>query len=385
VIENAGYWIDEFHIDGLRLDAVQAIVDDSPDHVLAALTGRARERAGERNVVIVNEDEWQRVKTFTPVERGGYGLDGAWNDDFHHICRVAATGHAEAYYSDFQGSSQEIASAVKRGYLYQGQWSARQKKFRGSPTTGLEAWRFVTFLENHDQVANSATGQRVHQLASPGRYRAITAVWLLAPGTPMFFQGQEWNATAPFHYFVDHPLDLGRLVREGRWAEMRRFKRAAGREKILPLFDPTDRAVFEACGLDWSERDRPRHAEAVALHRDLLRLRREEPAFAAQDAGAIEYAILGLEAFVLRIGGPAGDDRLVLVNLGRDLTLEPVAEPLLAPPAERTWDILWSSDDPRYGGPGTVPLDLRDWMLPGHAAVVLAPVAVRHDDRQERR
>src|SRR5690606_18563987 len=135
------------------------------------------------------------TRFFTEVERGGYGLNGSWNDDFHHACRVAATGQAEYYYSEYQGSPQELISAAKRGYLYQGQWNARQKKFRGSPTRGLPAKKFITFLQNHDQIANSATGQRLQQLTSPGRFRALTAFWLLAPGTPMFFQGQEWCAT----------------------------------------------------------------------------------------------------------------------------------------------------------------------------------------------
>src|SRR5690606_17727590 len=206
-IENAGYWIEEFDFDGLRLDAVQAIIDDTPDHVLAALTRRARERAGDRKVVVVSEDELQLAHRFTPVDMGGYGLDGAWNDDFHHVCRVAATGQAESYYSAYQGSPQEMISAIKRGYLYQGQWSAAGDKFRGSSTRGCAAWRFITFLQNHDQIANEPTARRLRQLTSAGRYRALTALWLLAPGTPLFFQGQEWGASAPFHYFVDHPTD----------------------------------------------------------------------------------------------------------------------------------------------------------------------------------
>ena len=373
IIQNAGYWIDEFHFDGLRLDAVQAIVDDSPDHVLAALTRRAREAAGNRSIIVVNEDEHQRAKHFTPVKEGGYGLDGCWNDDFHHTCRVAATGHAEYYYSEFIGSPQELLSTVKRGYLWQGQWNVRQKKFRGTPALDRKAEQFVTYLQNHDQVANSATGQRIDKLTSPGRHRALTGFWLLAPGTPMFFQGQEWNASQPFHYFVDHPVSLGRLVREGRWEEMRNFDRAAGREAVVPLFDPTDRKIFEMCILDWDERDRGHHAEMLALHRDLLQLRREDPAFSEQDATRIDGAVVGPEAFILRYFGPGGHDRLLLINLGRDLHHHPVAEPLVAAPHGKQWATLWSSDDPRYGGSGTAVLNVKDWVLPGHATVVLAP------------
>jgi maltooligosyltrehalose trehalohydrolase len=371
VASNAAYWIDEFHFDGLRLDAVQAIVDDSPEHILKTLTRRAREAAKGRSIIVIAEDEWQRTKFFTPVERGGHGLDGSWNDDFHHTCRVAATGHAEHYYSEYRGGPQELISVAKRGYLYQGQWNSRQKKFRGSPTRGLPARSFVNFLQNHDQVANTPTARRLCTQTSPGRYRALATFWLLAPGTPLFFQGQEFNATAPFHYFVDHPADLAKLVREGRWASMREFGRVQGSERVRPQIDPTVRSTFEECALDWSERDR--HPEAVALHRDLLRLRREDPVFAAQDADATEGAVIGPEALLLRYYGQSGDDRLLLLNLGRDMTFDTAAEPLLAAPPGADWTTLFSSDDPRYGGAGTPPLETKDWFIPGHAALVLRP------------
>ena len=371
VINNAGYWIDEFHFDGLRLDAVHAIVDETQEHVLKALTRRAREAAGHRRIIVVAEDEYQRTRFFTEVERGGYGLNGSWNDDFHHSCRVAATGQAEYYYSEYQGSPQELISAAKRGYLYQGQWNQSQKKFRGSPTRGLPAKRFVTFLQNHDQVANSATGQRLQQLTSPGRFRALTAFWLLGPGTPLFFQGQEWCTAKPFHFFVDHPVDLAQLVREGRWESMRHFGRIRGREQKLQQVDPALRETFECCVLDWSERDR--NPEALELHRDLLCLRREDPVFAAQDSSAMEGAVIAHEAFLLRFYGSDGDDRLMLVNLGRDLHWHPAAEPLVAPPPGSDWAILFSSDDPQYGGSGTALLDTKQWGVPGHATVVLAP------------
>lgn len=371
IASNAAYWVSEYHFDGLRLDAVQAIVDDSPEDILKLLTRRAREAAGGRNVLVVAEDEWQRTKFFTPVDRGGHGLDGSWNDDFHHTCRVAATGQAEYYYGEYQGCPQELISAVKRGYLYQGQWNARQKKYRGSPTRGLPGRSFVTFLQNHDQVANSATGARLCTLTSPGRLRALTTLWLLAPGTPMFFQGQEFNATAPFHYFVDLPEELAGMVRNGRWEAMRQFGRVAGREKTLPQTDPTARATFEECVLDWSERDR--HRPALDLHRDLLRLRREDPVFAAQDADEIEGAVISAEAFLLRYYGKDGDDRLLLVNLGRDVHWEQNSEPLVAPPPGTDWTLLFSSDDPKYAGPGTAAVDTKSWRVPGHAALVFKP------------
>ena len=210
VISNAGYWVDEFHIDGLRLDAVQAIVDDSADSILAALTRRVREAAGGRKTLVFAENEFQDCRLIRPPALGGYGLDGVWNDDFHHAARVAMTGHNEHYYSDYQGTPQELISAVKWGYLYQGQWNTRQQRRRGSPTFGLPGGRFVTFLQNHDQVGNSPQGKRCHELTSPGRHRALTALWALAPGTPLLFQGQEFSASAPFLYFADHEPELSR-------------------------------------------------------------------------------------------------------------------------------------------------------------------------------
>ncbi len=152
-----------------------------------------------------------------PEERGGYGLDLLWNDDFHHAARVALTGRTEAYYSGYRGTPQEFISASKYGYLYQGQFYVWQGKRRGEPAFGLDPARFVNYIQNHDQVANSARGERLDRLAAPGRYRAMTALLLLAPGTPMLFQGQEFAASAPFVYFADHRPELAsRSLRAGR-------------------------------------------------------------------------------------------------------------------------------------------------------------------------
>ena len=137
-----------------------------------------------------------------PPEQGGYGIDALWNDDLHHSAMVAMTGRNEAYYTDYFGKAQEFISAIKHGYLYQGQRYKWQRQRRGTPALDLEPEQFITFIQNHDQVANTARGERCHQLTSPGRYRAMTALMLLAPGTPMLFQGQEFAASAPFLYFA---------------------------------------------------------------------------------------------------------------------------------------------------------------------------------------
>ncbi len=369
-ISNATYWIDEYHLDGLRLDATQTLYDDSEEHLLAAISREVREAAGGRSVLLVAENEPQHVGLVRPLEQGGYGLDALWNDDFHHSAAVAMAGHAEAYYQDYQGTPQEFISMVKWGYLYQGQLYRWQGKRRGTPTFGLKPATFVVYLQNHDQIANSAAGLRCHQLTSPGRHRAMTALTLLAPQTPMLFQGQEFSASTPFLYFADHHPELARLVKEGRGAFLSQFPTIASAEIRPHLAEPSDPATFERSKLDLLERDR--HPEAYALHRDLLRLRREDPVFSRQAVGGVDGAVLGEEAFVLRFFGKDGDDRLLLVNLGRDLPLQADSEPLLAPPAGMRWEPQWSSEHPRYGGLGTAPVETgRGWRLPGQAAVVL--------------
>src|SRR6185312_3730716 len=292
--------------------------------------------------------------------------------DFHHAATVAATGRNEAYYGDYRGTPQELVSSAKHGFLYQGQRYARQKKRRGTPTFGVAPHTFVNYLQNHDQIANSAFGRRLHDLASPGCLRALTAFLLLAPGTPLLFQGQEFAASSPFLFFADHAPALAALVRKGRAQFVEQFPSVATEAVRSRLDDPGDPGTFERCKLDLAERER--HAATYAMHRDLLRLRREDPAFHGEARGAIDGAVLGADAFVMRFFHGDGEDRLVVVNLGRDLGLVPAPEPLLAPPAGAAWRTLWSSEDPRYGGSGTPELESPDgWRIPGHAAVVLAP------------
>ena len=375
-IANAGYWIDEFHLDGLRLDATQNIYDESEDHILAAIVRRAREAARPRSIVIVGENEPQHTKLARPPEQGGYGLDGLWNDDFHHSAVVALTGHNPAYYTDYRGAPQEFISALKWGYLYQGQRYKWQKKRRGTPGLDLKPASFVTFIENHDQTANSGRGQRLHQLTTPGRYRAMSALFLLGPGTPMLFQGQEFASSRPFLYFADHKPDLGKLVRNGRLEFLEQFPPLALPEMQALIADPCDPETFNQSKLDFS--DRERRSEIYQMYRDLLKLRRETPVFRSQRARAMDGAVLGHEAFVLRFFGEAADDRLLVVNFGPDLVLNPAPEPLLAPLEGKRWGTLWSSEDPRYGGSGTPPLDTKKgWRIPGHAAVALCPTEIK--------
>jgi len=372
-IENAGYWIEEFHFDGLRLDATQAIHDASEDHVLAAIARRVRAAARGRATFVVAEHESQEARLVQPADGGGYDLDAVWNDDFHHTARVALTRRNEAYYRDYRGRAQELISALRWGYLYQGQWYRWQGKPRGTPTLDVPAERFVIYLENHDQVANTVRGARLSSEVLPARLRAMTALMLLAPGTPMLFQGQEYGSTRPFLYFADHADELGHAVRRGRGEFLAQFPSLATPESQAAVPNPGAPETFARCKLDRREA-RP---EVVALHHDLLALRRDDAAFAQQRADRMLGAALGEEALALRFRGGEradDDDRLLLVNLGSDLELSPIPEPLLAPPRGRTWRKRWSSEEIRYGGGGVPALAIdASWILPGASALVLAP------------
>ncbi len=398
-VANARYWIDEFHIDGLRLDATQAIIDRSPVHILTEIGEAVREAGkalGGRATWIVNENEPQDVALVTAASAGGLGLDAVWNDDWHHSAFVALALRDEAYFTDYRGGAREFVAAAKHGFLYQGQWYKWQRQRRGTPAFDTPPWRFVHFLENHDQLANAGIGERMHQLAAAGALRAMTAALLLGPQLPMLFQGQEWAASAPFQYFADHNPELAPKVQRGRFAELAQFPTMATDVVQAILSPPADDATFRACVLDWSERERAPHAAWLRLHRDLIALRRSDPVFAAPRSGVgttpgtIDGAPLTDQAFVLRYFGTDGDDRLLVVNVGRTQHLDVVPEPLLAPPAGMRWRTTWSSEHPSYGGLGGVEFDASEeprsprqkpalrwprenWRILGGCAAVLSP------------
>jgi maltooligosyltrehalose trehalohydrolase len=340
---NAAYWIDEFHLDGLRLDATQSIHDASPDNILAVIGRVARAAAGERSIVLVAENEEQHIQLLRD-----YGLDALWNDDWHHSAMVAATGRREAYYNDYLGGAQEFVSMANHGFLYQGQRYSWQKHRRGTPSLNVAPERFVWYLQNHDQVANSQAGERLPGLTSPGRVHALTALLLLGPNTPMLFQGQELGSSAPFLYFADHKPELAEAVARGRREFLTQFPSI----DVERTARPDDELTFARCKLDWSERES--HADVLAMHRDLIRLRRP--------LAHVDGAVLAPHCFVLRFTPP----RLLIINLGDELRLDVVPEPLLAPPADRRWRMIWSSE----------PVDAVEdaegrWTIPAECAVVL--------------
>jgi maltooligosyltrehalose trehalohydrolase len=376
-VQNARYWIEEFHFDGLRLDATQSIFDASERHLVAEVVSavRAAGRALGKSVYVVAENEPQEAQLVRSPEQGGYGGDALWNDDFHHTARVALTGRHEAYYSDYRGTPQELISALKWGYLYQGQHYAWQKARRGKPALDLEATQYVTYLQNHDQIANSLTGERMDRLTSPAQARAMTALFLLAPPNPMLFQGQEFAASAPFLYFADHEPELAKIVDRERRKFISQFPSVASAGDEC-FSEPSDPRTFERCKLDFSERTK--HAGVYALHHDLLKLRRQRRAFAQQRADQMHGAVLSDSAFALRFFCSDGD-ALLLVNLGPDLDLSPQPEPLLAPAESGDFRLIWSSEDPRYGGRGTgQPYVDGSFRLPAHSTLVFASPTPLH-------
>ena len=371
---NAAHWIDEYRLDGLRLDATQAMHDESDEHIIVLIMRRARDAAADRRIVLIAENEPQDVRLVRPCEEGGYGLDGLWNDDFHHSAVVAMTGRREAYFSDHHGAPQEFVSAAKYGYLFQGQRYAWQKQARGTRADGLDPAVFVNFIENHDQLANTGDGSRTRLSTTPGRYRAVSALFILMPGTPLLFQGQEFGASAPFLFFADHRAELAEAVQKGRAEFLSQFPSLASVEMQRQLPPPHDSRTVDRATLDWREYDA--HAHHRRLYEDLIAMRRTERAFTEQHAGDVDGAVLAPEAFALHyFSDRPGDERLLCVNLGSDLIAGSFPEPLLAPPDGHVWQVRWSSEDPRYGGTGT-PAVTGDhgWRIRAHSAVVLKPV-----------
>src|SRR5256886_9333280 len=349
-ITNGRYWIEEFHFDGFRFDATQSILDNSDEYIVGAIGRAARKAARACSILLFAENERQEAKLIRPRSEGGDDLDAVWNDDFHHSAAVALTQKREAYYTDYVGSPQEFISAAKYGYLFQGQPYSWQEAPRGTPTFGAPPQAFVAFIENHDQVSNTAQGERLRFQTSPGRYRAMTGLLLLGPWTPLLFQGQEFGASTPFIFFTDvGDGSIREAIRKGRFAFLSQFPSLATKEvqERLPL--PSDPTSFVSCKLDFTERQK--NQELYELHVDLLQLRREDSRFREQKTNGVDGAVLGPSSFVFRFfSDDQKDDRLLVVNFGERREQRPVPEPLLAPPLGLEWEILWSSESARYGG-----------------------------------
>ena len=277
-IENALHWVHEYHVDGLRFDATHALIDDGPRHFLAELSSRVRSSVSGRTVVLIAEDHRNLSHMVRSEAEGGWGLDAVWADDFHHQMQRALAGDREGYYEDYSGSVADVATTLRRGWFFCGEYSTHLRRPRGTDPSGLAPQHFVICLQNHDQVGNRAFGERLHHQIDLAAYRAATVLLLCAPQTPLLFMGQEWAASAPFLFFTDHDAKLGKLITAGRRREFKSFAAFADATVRERIPDPQAAATFERSRLNWSESVQEPHASTLRLYQELLALRHAEPA-----------------------------------------------------------------------------------------------------------
>jgi maltooligosyltrehalose trehalohydrolase len=278
IIDNALMWLGDYHVDGLRLDAVHALRDTRATHLLEELASEVASLSAftGRPLSLIAESDLNDPRLITPREGGGYGLDAQWSDDFHHAVHVALTGEVDGYYADFEPLS-ALAKVLGRGFFHDGTYSSFRGRLHGRPidTQRMPAWRLVVASQNHDQIGNRAVGDRLTAHLDPGQLAIAAVLTVLGPFTPMLFMGEEWGARTPWQFFTSHPEpDLGEATATGRIAE---FSRMGWDPSVVP--DPQDPATFERSKLDWNEAEQPGHARLLGLYRDLARLRGSLPGF----------------------------------------------------------------------------------------------------------
>ncbi|MBI3759495.1 MAG: malto-oligosyltrehalose trehalohydrolase, partial [Deltaproteobacteria bacterium] len=272
--DSALMWLRDYHFDGLRLDAVHAIIDTSAIHFLEQLAGEVEvlEKELGRRLVLIAESDLNDSRIVRSRELGGYGIHAQWSDDFHHALHSVLTGERAGYYSDF-GSITDLAKALKQAWVYDGRYSEHRGRRHGRSPAGLSGLNFLGYLQTHDQIGNRAKGERSSHLMSPGRLKIAAALIFTSPFVPMLFQGEEWAASTPFRYFAGHEdADLARAVSEGRKREFAAF---GWDPNDIP--DPQAPETFASSKLKWEELAQPPHREILEWHRDLIALRSRTP------------------------------------------------------------------------------------------------------------
>jgi malto-oligosyltrehalose trehalohydrolase len=365
--ENPIYWVKEFHIDGFRLDATHAIPDESPKH----LVEETAEGVQALGALVICEDPRNDRKLVLPRQRGGYGCDAVWADDFHHVVRVQLTKEDEGYMGYFKGTMKELKKTLRTGWLFTG---AKQKDGirRGTKATDIEPEHFVHCISNHDQVGNRAFGDRLNMIVSPASYRAASALLLMVPYTPMLFMGQEWAASTPFLYFTDHHDELGRGVTKGRRKEFAEFSDFRDPERRDRIPDPQALKTFTDSKLNWAETEQLSHRQVFSLYRDFLKFRQT----ALRDRRRRRWRVAQVSdtAIALRYRrGKAGDILILFQLLANDSRIE-LQSTLLRPTAGRTWRSGLSSNEPIYGGDrsGYFDMEKRQFMLAEPELIVFA-------------
>lgn len=343
-MENALHWLENYHIDALRLDAVHGITDMSARPFLMELAERVKEfsdRSGRRFYLIA-ESDLNDSRIVRPRELGGLGFDAQWNDDFHHALHTLLTGERSGYYEDF-GSVEQMAKASREGFVYSGEYSRYRKRRHGSSTKDRPARQFVVFSQNHDQVGNRMLGERMSKLVSFEALKLAAGMVLLSPNIPMLFMGEEYGETAPFQYFVSHSdEDIIEAVRRGRREEFASF------EWQGEVPDPQSEGTFLMSKLDWKKIESGRHKVMLDFYRRLIRLRRETPALSVLDKGSID--VCGLEAGkLLFMRRWAGESHIFCVFNFKDKETE--TKPSFS---QGIWGKLFDSSETSWNGPGSI-------------------------------
>ncbi|CAN5403996.1 malto-oligosyltrehalose trehalohydrolase [soil metagenome] len=347
IVGNALQWMEDFHVDALRLDAVHGLVDVSAVHVLAELADAVAALATRlrRPLQIIAESDRCDPQTVRPREAGGTGMDGQWADDLHHAIHTAVTGEREGYYVDYAGLP-DVAEAYRRGFLFDGRYSRDRDRTVGAPLGDIPGHRLVTCIQNHDQVGNRAAGERLTSLVDAGLVRVAIALLCCSPTTPMLFMGEEFGETAPFQFFTSHPEpELAAAVRTGRREEFAAFAAFTG--EAVP--DPQDPATRDRSVLDWSRATTPDGEARRALWADLLHARRRQPALANGRRDLVDVLAVTGQKLALVRRDPAGPSVLLVANLAAEPGTVEVGQ------GGDRWRLVLSTDEPHYGGGGAAP------------------------------